>query len=165
MIANVPLCPFNPITGSTEFWLGSHASTFGQQQVIETPESTLSNAKLRVGEPTCNVLPEIVEARRHIRPPVQPTCEKGDIMLRDLRTWHAGMPNESDDYRIMLALGYQVSLLDPLGLHRNRCSFPGRSSLIMIRLLRSFFSGSVVSESHFTIESSPQSRKLFYEAW
>lgn len=31
-------------------------------------------------------------------------------MLRDLRTWHAGMPNESDHYRIMLALGYQVRL-------------------------------------------------------
>jgi len=29
-------------------------------------------------------------------------------MLRDLRTWHAGMPNESEDYRIMLALGYQA---------------------------------------------------------
>jgi hypothetical protein len=29
-------------------------------------------------------------------------------MLRDLRTWHAGMPNESEEYRIMLALGYQV---------------------------------------------------------
>jgi hypothetical protein len=35
-------------------------------------------------------------------------------MLRDLRTWHAGMPNESDNYRIMLALGYQVcSMLLP----------------------------------------------------
>lgn len=31
-------------------------------------------------------------------------------MLRDLRTWHAGMPNESEDYRIMLALGYKVCL-------------------------------------------------------
>jgi len=29
-------------------------------------------------------------------------------MLRDLKTWHAGMPNESDDYRIMLAIGYQA---------------------------------------------------------
>lgn len=29
-------------------------------------------------------------------------------MLRDLRTWHAGMPNESDEYRIMLAVGYQA---------------------------------------------------------
>lgn len=28
-------------------------------------------------------------------------------MIRDLRTWHAGMPNNSDDHRIMLGLGYQ----------------------------------------------------------
>ncbi|KAE9367865.1 phytanoyl-dioxygenase family protein [Stipitochalara longipes BDJ] len=108
VIANIPLCPFNPSTGSTEFWLGSHASTSGQQQVLATPESTLSNAKLRIGEPTCNVISEVVEARRQVRPPIQPSCEKGDIMLRDLRTWHAGMPNESEDYRIMLALGYQA---------------------------------------------------------
>ncbi|PMD49528.1 phytanoyl-dioxygenase family protein [Hyaloscypha bicolor E] len=108
VIANIPLCSFNPSTGSTEFWLGSHASTSGQQQVIATPESRLSNAKLRVGEPICNVLPDVVEARRQVRPPIQPSCEKGDIMLRDLRTWHAGMPNESEDYRIMLALGYQA---------------------------------------------------------
>lgn len=27
-------------------------------------------------------------------------------MIRDIRTWHAGMPNESDEHRIMLGLGY-----------------------------------------------------------
>lgn len=108
MIANVPLCSFNATTGSTEFWLGSHASTTGKDQVIATAETTLANATLRVGDPVTYVLPEVIEKRRHIRPPIQPVCEKGDIMLRDVRTWHAGMPNESEDYRIMLALGYQV---------------------------------------------------------
>ncbi|TVY15089.1 Kanamycin B dioxygenase [Lachnellula arida] len=97
VIANVPLCPFNPTTGSTEFWLGSHASTSGHEQMIATPETHLANAKLVVGEPTTNVLDQVREERRKVRPPVQPTCDKGDIMLRDLRTWHAGMPNESDD--------------------------------------------------------------------
>ncbi|TVY92214.1 Kanamycin B dioxygenase [Lachnellula willkommii] len=111
VIANVPLCPFNPTTGSTEFWLGSHASTSGHEQMIATPETHLANAKLVVGEPTTNVLDQVREERRKVRPPVQPTCDKGDIMLRDLRTWHAGMPNESDEYRIMLALGYQVKTI------------------------------------------------------
>lgn len=32
-------------------------------------------------------------------------------MIRDLRLWHAGMPNETDSHRIMLGLGYQVSQL------------------------------------------------------
>jgi ectoine hydroxylase-related dioxygenase (phytanoyl-CoA dioxygenase family) len=108
VIANIPLCPFNPTTGSTEFWLGSHQTTAGTDQVTATPESKLANAKLVVGDPECNVLHDVIEARRKIRPPIQPVCEKGDIMLRDLRTWHAGMPNESEEYRIMLALGYQV---------------------------------------------------------
>ncbi|KAF4624326.1 hypothetical protein G7Y89_g13846 [Cudoniella acicularis] len=108
VIANIPLCDFNKTTGSTEFWLGSHTSTSGKDQVIATPDSKLANAKLRVGEPNTFILDEVREERRKIRPPIQPECEKGDIMLRDLRTWHAGMPNESDEYRIMLALGYQA---------------------------------------------------------
>lgn len=47
-------------------------------------------------------------------------------MIRDLRTWHAGTPNNSPDYRIMLALGYQVcSLLfsfcvSPTKIHREQ---------------------------------------------
>jgi ectoine hydroxylase-related dioxygenase (phytanoyl-CoA dioxygenase family) len=108
VIANIPLCPFNRTTGSTEFWLGSHASTSGQDQQVATTDSTLANANLRVGEPMTFLRDDVREARRQIRPPIQPACEEGDIMLRDLRTWHAGMPNESDNYRVMLALGYQV---------------------------------------------------------
>ena len=56
----------------------------------------------------CALRPEIVEARREIRPPMQPTVKKGDIVIRDLRLWHAGMPNETDKERIMIAIGYQV---------------------------------------------------------
>ncbi|RDW80002.1 hypothetical protein BP6252_04640 [Coleophoma cylindrospora] len=108
VIANIPLCDFSKTNGATEFWLGSHAHTTGHEQVLATPDSTLTNGRLRVGEPTCNVLDDVIEQRRAIRPPIQPICQKGDIMLRDLRTWHAGMPNESDQYRIMLALGYQA---------------------------------------------------------
>lgn len=44
-----------------------------------------------------------------MRPPVQPVVKKGDILIRDLRLWHAGMPNETDKERIMIAIGYQVS--------------------------------------------------------
>ena len=62
------------------------------------------------GDPSCNVKPEVVEQRRKIRPPIQPHASKGDMMIRDLRTWHAGMPNESAEDRIMIAIGYQVSL-------------------------------------------------------
>ncbi|KAI0475733.1 phytanoyl-dioxygenase family protein [Xylariaceae sp. FL0804] len=107
-IANIPLCDFSPKTGSTEFWLGSHASTSGSDQEIATESKKAANAKLRVGEPTCFVRHEKVEERRAIRPPIQPEAEPGDFMIRDLRTWHAGMPNETDHYRTMVALGYKA---------------------------------------------------------
>lgn len=67
------------------------------------------------GDPSCNVKPEIYESRRQNRPPIQPIVEKGDILIRDLRTWHAGMPNESEMDRIMVAVGYQVRLYPPQG--------------------------------------------------
>jgi len=105
-IANIPLCDFSPANGSTEFWLGSHAHTVGADQIPAT--AATAKGKQRVGDPMCDVRPEVVEARRQIRPPVQVVAQKGDITLRDLRTWHAGMPNESGEHRIMLALGYQA---------------------------------------------------------
>lgn len=39
-----------------------------------------------------------------MRGPSQPGVRKGSIVLRDLRLWHAGMPNISDDVRVMLAM-------------------------------------------------------------
>ena len=91
---------------------------------------------------------DVREERRQIRPPIQPVCEEGDIMLRDLRTWHAGMPNESDDYRIMLALGYQVCLLVlptvvPTTISQSFFDFRVRTDCVVL--------GSMVSESHVEI--------------
>ncbi|KAF3763305.1 phytanoyl-CoA dioxygenase family protein [Cryphonectria parasitica EP155] len=80
-IANIPLCDFSVENGATEFWLGSSVYTTMEDQQTE--------------------------ARRAVRPPLQPEAHRGDIMIRDLRTWHAGMPNNSDKHRIMLGLGYQ----------------------------------------------------------
>jgi hypothetical protein len=54
------------------------------------PDSKLANAFLRASEPTSSVLPEVTEERKKVRPPIQSVCERDDIMLRDLRTWHAG---------------------------------------------------------------------------
>ncbi|KIW11460.1 hypothetical protein PV08_10760 [Exophiala spinifera] len=105
-IANIPLCDFTVETGSTEFWLGSHAhASFREQVIATTPEQIVEYGRL--GEPLPAITDEAKEARRAIRPPIQPECGPGDIMIRDLRLWHAGMPNESDKHRIMLGLGYQ----------------------------------------------------------
>ncbi len=54
--------------------------------------------------PECFILPELLEARRKVRPPIQIVCKPGGVLLRDQRIWHAGMPNASDEDRIMLAM-------------------------------------------------------------
>jgi len=108
VIANIPLCPFSIENGSTEFWLGSNVHADSEEQIVTTTERAVENPRLVAGDPECFVKEEVIEKRRVIRPPIQPLCEPGDIMLRDLRTWHAGTPNMSSDYRIMLALGYQA---------------------------------------------------------
>jgi ectoine hydroxylase-related dioxygenase (phytanoyl-CoA dioxygenase family) len=97
VIANVPLSDFSPANGSTEFWLGSHRATTSDDQSYD-----------KDGNITCNVKEERLEQRRSQRPPIQIHMKKGSISLRDLRLWHCGMPNPSDEHRIMLATGYQA---------------------------------------------------------
>jgi ectoine hydroxylase-related dioxygenase (phytanoyl-CoA dioxygenase family) len=108
-IANVPLCDFNVENGATEFWLGSHAATSAADQVHATNEEQLGPYQnSRLEEPIPTVTESALEARGAYRPPMQPECSRGDIMIRDIRLWHAGMPNESNHHRIMLGLGYMV---------------------------------------------------------
>ncbi|KAK4546427.1 hypothetical protein LTR36_002104 [Oleoguttula mirabilis] len=106
VIANIVLSDFSVENGSTEFWLGSHAHTTREDQVPCTEDTKVRDQV--PGDPSCNVKPDVVERRRQVRPPIQAPCSKGDIMIRDLRTWHAGMPNDSDNDRIMVAVGYQA---------------------------------------------------------
>ena len=47
------------------------------------------------------------EQRRQVRPPIQESLPTGsliicDTRIYDIRIWHAGMPNHTDDPRIML---------------------------------------------------------------
>lgn len=37
------------------------------------------------------IRPEVVEARRKIRPPIRPEIKKGSLVLRDPKLWHAGV--------------------------------------------------------------------------
>lgn len=113
-IANIPLVDFSVANGSTEFWLGSHAHTDeNDQRVAENDADRDAYPNSGPTDPIPPVKLDVLEARRQIRPPIQPICNKGDIMIRDLRTWHAGMPNTSDEHRIMLALGYMVCVPIP----------------------------------------------------
>ncbi|KAM0754797.1 hypothetical protein T439DRAFT_377223 [Meredithblackwellia eburnea MCA 4105] len=100
MIANFLLSDFMPENGSTEFWLGSHNSTLPVEQMWRSKESKV---------PTCDIRPEILEERRLSRAPCQVRVPFGSVLFRDVRTWHRGMPNPSDEDRIMVAVAYQSS--------------------------------------------------------
>ncbi|KAJ9499175.1 hypothetical protein H2202_005332 [Exophiala xenobiotica] len=106
IVANTALNDFTLENGATEFWLGSHAFTDERDQTMATPETVFG--KQKVGTPSCPVREDVVEARRAIRPPVRATMAKGDVMLRDFRCWHAGMPNATHQDRIMVAQIWMV---------------------------------------------------------
>lgn len=107
-IANVPLCDFTIENGATEFWLGSHVNTTVEDQQTAPEDGPYSNKMYKAGDHIPWIAEKAKLAQRAVRPPIQPEALRGDIMIRDLRTWHAGMPNHSDQHRIMLGLGYQV---------------------------------------------------------
>lgn len=83
---NINLVDTGPENGATELRLGSHAKSSVQ---------TSDEDGVRTG---------LLESRQRICPPIQPTLPKGAMVIRDLRLWHAGMPNRTDDPRVMLVL-------------------------------------------------------------
>ncbi|TGO80625.1 hypothetical protein BELL_0004g00520 [Botrytis elliptica] len=81
----------SPTNGSTEIWPGSHRDY---------------NLKNLVSHGRGWVKSSAFNRRAEHSPPFQPTMPKGSIAIRDLRLWHAGMPNLSDQNRIMLGFIY-----------------------------------------------------------
>ena len=92
---NIPLCGTSAINGSTEVWLGSHHDSNVDQHVVGHGESGLI------------IKSELLTERRKSSPPIQPSTKRGSLILRDIRLWHAGMPNRTDKPRIMLAFVVQ----------------------------------------------------------
>ena len=81
-----------PQNGSTELWLGTHTADVSAQ---EGKHGERASGRIRE---------DLLAERRALRAPSQPTVRKGSIVLRDLRLWHAGMPNVSEEVRVMLAM-------------------------------------------------------------
>lgn len=93
MVINVPLVTMTPQNGSTEIWLGTHNGTTIADQEGEHGDRASGRIKTH-----------LLEARKQVRPPYQPVVKKGSIIIRDLRLWHGGKPNLSDEPRVMLAM-------------------------------------------------------------
>ena len=74
--------------GSVEIWPGSHLDVSGR----------------RIDE-------EHEAERRKIAPPIRGNAKKGSALIRDMRLWHRGVPNLSDEPRHMIAMIHRVSWL------------------------------------------------------
>lgn len=84
---NVNLVGTTATNGATELWPGTHTDT---------------DVSVLMPDNDGVIRKELVEARRNLCPPVQPLLPKGSIIIRDFRLWHAGMPNRTDEPRVML---------------------------------------------------------------
>lgn len=93
LVVNVPVVDMTPENGSTEIWPGTH---------LDTSVSVQDDIKAPV---------EAVERRRAVVPPFQPTVRRGGVLIRDIRLWHAGMPNLTDQPRPMIAMIHNANWL------------------------------------------------------
>ncbi|OGE56611.1 hypothetical protein PENARI_c003G11567 [Penicillium arizonense] len=92
-VINVPLITMTPENGSTEVWLGTHTDT--GLHVQEGLHGERASGRVKLDE---------LEKRRVDRPPCQPVVPKGSLVIRDLRLWHAGVGNQTEIPRVMLAM-------------------------------------------------------------
>nr|WP_238345514.1 phytanoyl-CoA dioxygenase family protein [Actinopolymorpha cephalotaxi] len=88
VVVNIPLCDFTRENGSTEVWPASHLIVDSVQDAgvdLTTRAQALASARMDV--------------------------PAGAAVIRDLRLWHRGVPNESAGARSMLAVVYQRAWL------------------------------------------------------
>lgn len=95
LVVNVPLIRFTPENGSTEIWLGTHTGELSGLQVQDGAHGERASGRIKE---------HLLENRKETSGPIQPVIEKGSIVIRDLRLWHAGMPNWTGEVRVMLAM-------------------------------------------------------------
>jgi hypothetical protein len=85
-VINVLTVDVSPENGATEIWPGTHR-------------------ELGVGSgDDIKIAADLLEARRAVCPPLQPTFRRGSMLIRDIRLWHAGMPNRTARPRPMIAM-------------------------------------------------------------
>lgn len=86
LVINIPTVDVSGDNGATELWPGTHREL-----------------GVGIGD-DITISPERLEARRATSPPFQPTLARGSVLIRDVRLWHAGMPNRTTEPRPMIAM-------------------------------------------------------------
>lgn len=95
LVVNMPTVDMTAENGSTELWPGTHLDT----------TYTFDVAQVRIPE-------DRLARRRAIRPPLQPEVRCGSVLIRDIRLWHAGMPNLTATPRPMIAMIHSCAWID-----------------------------------------------------
>jgi len=93
LVVNVATVDISPANGATELWPGTHREL-----------------GVGVGD-DIKIDPDLLEARRTVSAPFQPSMRRGSMLIRDIRLWHAGMPNRTSEPRPMLAMIHTSSWL------------------------------------------------------
>ncbi len=85
LVINVPLVDMTEANGATIYWPGTH-----------------QDGQLHSG----NRFPTeaMIAAWQTKRPAERVLAQRGDLVIRDMRVWHGGMPNRAQTHRPMLAL-------------------------------------------------------------
>ncbi|OCT52245.1 phytanoyl-CoA dioxygenase family protein [Cladophialophora carrionii] len=114
-VININLVDVTPRNGGTEVWVGSHHvsvhethnrySGHGDRdgQDVQGSDGDGDIGGEGGGEGLLTIKSRYLDDRRKHSPPIQISTKKGSLIIRDLRLWHAGMPNLTDEPRIMLA--------------------------------------------------------------
>jgi hypothetical protein len=85
---NICLVETTVNNGATEVWLGTHNNTSLADHIAPN-------------EPY--IKPNLLDERTKHTPPIRAILPKGTIVIRDPRMWHAGIPNQTDETRVMLS--------------------------------------------------------------
>lgn len=111
-VININLVDVTPENGGTEVWVGSHhVSVHEAHNRLRSDADRdgpgqdgddLADEEFE-GEGLLTIKPTPLATRRQHSPPIQVSTRRGSLIIRDLRLWHAGMPNLTDEPRIMLA--------------------------------------------------------------
>jgi hypothetical protein len=91
---NIYLHDVDGHNGGTEFWLGTHRGYSKDDHSSPT---------------TGWIKHEVFTSRAAVSPPIQPAIPKGSLIIRDLRCWHAGRANYSEEPRIILGFMFSPS--------------------------------------------------------
>ena len=83
LVVNICLVKTTEENGAVELWPGTHRNT----------------KPINEGN---------VDAQRAVAPPIRGAADKGSVPIRDMRVWHRGVPNHSDEVRHMIAMVHNM---------------------------------------------------------